>query len=243
MALDIWKMMAIDTVKLESGKTVYNFFQNHGFFESAESIGSETEKVIAEYLFTNRSVYDFIIEDLISDTGIYSIAMEIRKPLIDDQNERPGDIDVLLIPKGNESESIAVEVKCFKAITYSDQSTKVNKVNKILNANHQVNNYQKFGFHKIYFAIVLLDDARNDATPNQMLRSTKDSQVSNVFWEQSFDFIDESIGIVFIHISQVLNKSRTESLSLKTKVKREAKARSQNIRTTDKIRAILKADR
>lgn len=239
MALDIWKMMSLDSVYLENDKFLYNLFEDNHDNPSSSISDIGDEKIVVNYLFTNPSIKKFILEDIITESGHYGTVLEVQKPLIEGTNDKPGDLDVLIIPKENEAETIAVEVKCFKAVTFSDKPTNVNKSKKVIGAFKQVNSYLKFGFHKVYFAIVLLDDARQDTTPNQLMKSSKSPKIDEVFWRQNFDPIDQNIGIVFIHLSQILNKDINEALTIKTKIKRSAIPRLQNIRTTDKIRKLL----
>ena len=239
MALDLWRMIAMDSAPLD-GRTSMSFFNDPESDESADSIKSiENEKKVVEFLFNNPALRDFIVEEFITDSGYYQVLTEVGKPLVSDPNEKPGDIDVLLIPKDNESETIAIEVKYFKAETVSNNEAVVNKAEKILKATKQVNSYLKFGFHKTFFAIVLIDDARQEQTPNTILRRTKGKKIDELFWHNDYSDVAEEIGIVFIGLTQTMNKSFNLSLSSKIKTRRPCKSRGQSLGTTEKIRRLL----
>lgn len=241
MPLDIWNMMSVDMVKLEPNKTSYNFFESDGKNDGSSIRELANEDQVVKFAFTNQTIRDFVISEFIPADGRYTLLMNVQEPFTND-NAKPGDIDIIIVPKENESESIAIEVKYFKAITLEDNKTKVNKVEKILKTIDQVNNYRKFGFHKIYFAIILIDDARLEATQNFLLKRTKNDLIDKIYWEHNFEQISSEIGIVFIELVQSLNKSHNHSINVKTKTKRPATAISQSLQATEKIKRLIFED-
>jgi hypothetical protein len=239
MPLDWWRMIAMDSAPL-NGQTTMSFFNDPEDSGGADSIKTiENEQKVVDLLFNNQMLRDFVVEEFISQTGNYHLVTEVGWPLISDPNEKPGDIDVLIIPKDNESETIAIEVKYFKSETRLNKESFVNKADKIFKASKQVNSYLKFGFHKVFFVVVLIDDARNEDTPNTILRRTKNDKIDQVFWHNDYSDVSDEIGIVFIGLTQTMNKSYNLSISAKIKTKRVCKSRGQSLGTTDKIKKLL----
>lgn len=233
-------MMSVDMIKLEPNRTTYNFFETDGKNDNSSIRSLSDESEVVKFAFTHYQIRDFVISEFIPTSGNYTLCMNVQKPFIEDHTAgKPGDLDLVIIPRDNFSESIAVEIKYFKSVTLEENQSNVNKVEKILRTIDQVNNYGKFGFHKVYFAIILLDDARLEGTPNVLLKRTKHELIDKVYWQHGFEQISNDVGIVFIELVQALNKSHFHSINVKTKTKRPAVPQNQSLQCTENVKRLF----
>ncbi|MBK8954993.1 MAG: hypothetical protein IPM34_05480 [Saprospiraceae bacterium] len=188
-----------DSVYLVNNKSVYEFFKDVN--ETQESISSLIEKEAVRWLFGGNGFLDFFCIDFFEKPGKVKSYFSVSDPFIK-RNEKPGDLDLVLIDPEEPHKSIAFECKRIKVQTLANQQTKINGLGNLESGIFQVNNYLKLGFHQTYLMIIILDDCRYDESENVMLRSsrfTKENVNYNFKWPKP---LKNSIGVVYVRITQ-----------------------------------------
>ncbi len=166
-----------------------------------ESVTQMEEARIVKWLFTRDRTRNFLISEFTGDPLNTNIFLQVTEPFTK-ANEKPGDIDLLMIHSLFPQFAIACECKRVKIIS-TDGNAKINNAEKIQKAVVQAKAYQSMGFCQTYLIIIIEDDGRQLTTPNLLLRQGKSTGINRIFsmpWEEG---LHPDIGVAFIYVSQM----------------------------------------
>jgi hypothetical protein len=227
--------MILDSLPIDD-RQVYTFFQETDENESSVTELTEDQAlrwVIEHPQFRNTFCRRFLPEAK-TVRSFYGLQHPFTSP-----NNKPGDIDLLLVDPGNPHLGISFECKRVKARSQDTAPPRINNVTAIRHGIKQANAYQSLGFHQSYLLILLLDDGRTLETPNVMFRYNKSTQLNAIYDIPLNESIHPDVGVVYIRINQMTGKSIEHSVSLGLCVDKQAGKLEQTPQMTNKIRSIL----
>lgn len=199
-----WRQIYRDTTPLINNKTVYELFKDVN--ETQESITSTIETEIVKWLFGKDGFLDFFCEDFFIKPRNTKSFFTLSDPFTV-KNEKPGDIDLLIVDPEEPHKSIAFECKRIKMETLENQETKINGLRNLELGINQVNNYLKLGFHQTYLMIIILDDCKNTKSENVMLRSSQFNEDSSRYKFKWPVPLKSDIGVILVRITQQTKKN------------------------------------
>jgi hypothetical protein len=208
------------------------------YIESVTSTFGGEENTL-EWLMNNWFFREILFQKLYqSNSGIKwftSLKEPFTKP-----NQKPGDIDLLLVDVENIDKSIAFECKVIKAQSLTYSSTKINKMESIKKSGVvQANKYLDIGFHKVYLMIIILDDGRNYKNPNILFKSAPNNNLDELYNGKWKNDLNEKIGIMHCRINQMMNNDIRTSNSISISVEENAIAIEQIKSITNKIKLLI----
>jgi len=225
-----------DSVYLVNNKSVYEFYKDVN--ETKESVTSVNEEEAIQWLFGSNGFLDFFCIDFFDKPEKVKPYFAISEPFVK-RNEKPGDLDLLLINPEEPQKTIAFECKRIKIQTLADQQTKINGLGNLESGIIQVNNYLKIGFHQTYLMIIILDDCKNDKSANVMLRSTKFNKENVKYTFKWPKPLESSIGVVYVRITQQTKRDHKFMCGFGININKRAQLLNQNCELTHKIEKLL----
>lgn len=177
---------------------------NHYIDKHCPNVRELTEASALKFIENGR-----FLDPLIFELGLNKplpIHKEIVEPFIQDKNDKPGDIDLIIYEKGKPDKAIAIEVKVVKVRT-EENETILNKEKNISKGITQANAYARLGFHKTYLIIMVLDDASQVEKPNLIFRKSDLNSTDKLYNNRVIENLHERIGLIYFHISQPLEGS------------------------------------
>jgi hypothetical protein len=227
----LFKQIYIDSKFLINNKDIYEFFKDVD--ESQESVTALIEAETVNWIFRDNSFREFFCADFFKNPQCVRPFFNLTEPFVR-KNEKPGDIDLVLVDPDMPEKAIAFECKRIKINTLVDQKTKINGLQNIAQGIPQINKYLNLGFHQTYLMILALDDSKNVKTENVMLRS---SEVSlNFSWPKS---LKHEIGLIYVRITQQTKRHHKFMCGFGFNINKLAEMREQKNEITNKIRNLL----
>ena len=132
---------------------------------------------------------------------------DVRLPsLIERQPPLQGDIDLLIVPSNNATESLAYQFKRVKVNGATFLTGQPNKLQEIRKLARQANLLVPLGFHRVYATILLLVDSRTIGGPSPWLNFAPPAIESAIRAEVIGAGFDPSVGVTIIEICQPIEK-------------------------------------
>jgi hypothetical protein len=232
----LWSQIYRDTTPIINNKTVYELFKDVN--ETQESITSINEAEVVKWLFGKNGFLDFFCEDFFSKPQNTKSFFTLTDPFTV-KNEKPGDIDLLIVDPEEPHKSIAFECKRIKIETLENQETKINGLRNLELGINQVNNYLKLGFHQTYLMIIILDDCKNTKSENVMLRSSQFNEESSRYKLKWPIPLKSEIGVILVRITQQTKKNFKFMCGFGIHISKRASQLIQNHNLTNKINKYL----
>ncbi len=207
--------------------------------DNDESIRSVEERDAVKWLFQSLGFEQFFVEAFFTTPSLVRHFFEVKQPLTE-PSQKPGDIDLLLVDPACPHQAIAFECKRVKITSQRENIFNVTGAKGIIKGVEQANAYQSLGFHQSYLMVILLDDARDNETPNALLRANKSEYVSEVYnlpWNAP---LHEDIGIIFVKITQPSGIHYSQRAGIGYCIDKPAKHLEQSAKMTEKIKAFLR---
>jgi hypothetical protein len=231
-----FKTTMMDSVPITDALS-YNFFEDSA--EDQASVTTLSENDALRWLLA----HPFITNDFAKEFFPKASKPESRLNLVEPFTQshlKPGDIDLLLADPADPSKTIAFECKKVKIISTAEGQFKINGAKQLVPGVHQVNAYRKFGFHQIYFLVILLDDGRHHSAPNTMFHYATGRQVDEIFSIPWLADLHEDIGVIYLRINQMTGKHINHSHSIGYCIDKPAARRDQPFDLTAQVQHILK---
>lgn len=185
-----------------------------------QSVTEISESEMVKWLFTAPQNRKFLLKEFVHHYWSVRTFVNVQHPLTN-QNEKPGDIDLLLIHPLHFHWCMAFECKKIK-INSSDQYVRINNASKIKKAVIQANACRKLGFSLTYLIIIIQEDGSELTTPNVLLRQGKSPAIDGLYnLPYEYD-LHKDIGVVFIYVSQITGRSVKKTYMLSISIDRPA---------------------
>lgn len=235
MEFRIFNMVLYD-IQPWKGETKLPFFTESEDNES--SVVENTEDQILRWIISHRRLGRFLVEQFFADTTGIRAYLGIKEPFVV-ANQKPGDIDLLLIHPSMPDRSIAFEVKRVKAVAVNNELSKINGTEKIRKGVIQVNKYQSLGFHQTYLMLIVLNDGRAKTSPNVALRSANTVDVQRIYSIPWNEPMHEDVGIVFVDLNQFTGRAIAQTGSMGVCVDKRAAFLEQTSEFTKRVDGLL----
>jgi hypothetical protein len=171
----------------------------------------------------------------------YHYFLEVREPVVTNSNDKPGDIDLLLVSKIDPSIPIAFQVKKLKGfIDYKDRKEIINvKTSKISEAIKQSNiMFRNFRLHQNYLMLIVAND-RQSFDPNFFSRQIEGPQNEPIYNLHTYQSLNNDVGIFIIEITLEEAVSGASRGMISSKLFRKSSLVPQSVETTNKIQLLL----
>lgn len=229
---EIWRTITYDAVQITLPTT--QLFQEEER-TNFKAVTAFTERDILDFLFSQHNLHHLLLDSIKISKINFRLFREVQHPIIITQNEKPGDLDMILFNSDSMHMAVGMEAKCIKARTLKDGKTVLNKENNITKGITQTNAYLKFGFNRTFLLIILLDDGQHNKKRNQFFRDSDLSVSEKLFNKNIVKNLHQDIGLIYLKVNQITGKSIFQSGKISVLVEREAKEKKQKASTTEKL--------
>jgi len=166
-------------------------------------------------------------------------ACRVAKPLIQDSQQKPGDIDLFLCQPSSSWQSVAVQAKAVKVQAISWEEDKVNRLPDLAGAVIQANRTRNLGFHRTYLLALILCDAQERRHHNIPGRRATERTFYRIWEFPGREDLQEDVGLVFVEIIQPTIRAADFMATVAVAVARPASPMEQRATLTDKVNELL----
>lgn len=202
----------------------------------AESATGEPEKRIASWIFMEQPMARNLILSELALADPCRLKLGVAEPVVQNRNAKPGDVDVLIFQQDQPHKAVALECKRVKVRAGVGAEDRVNKLQDIADGVQQVNALREMGFHRTYFALLIVVDGRHRIKYNTLCRGPSTQTMRQIYDFPLRGDLHPKVGVAFIQIIQPTGKSINEMASIGICVDRNAVPQEQS---TDLTRRIL----
>lgn len=234
-----FRTIAIDShfmpAGIAEGESV-DFFRA-GDYEEEELITRKkrSEEEIVRWILCSPALV-LLLEGLGAEPDSF-VDYSVGWPVIENRQEKPGDIDILICEGRRPERAIAFQCKPVSVIAFNEEEDDVNKLQDIRDAVLQVNKQRdKYGFYKNYLAVIIKAYGRNRAGENTLFRGPSPHTTAEIYEFPQRESLHGDVGIVFIRIVQPTGKSYNRRVNIGVCVDKEAAVLSQPTRLTNRIK-------
>jgi hypothetical protein len=244
MRMLICKRVAFDThiqlagVSIPQG-TLLSFFRDVDYLSNADITKKAEEEVIKWILASPAR--NLFLSELVSGLSPF-IDYSVKQPVIENPQNKPGDIDILICPANRPDIAIAFQCKpvVVKALNEEedDDPRKLPKLTDlVIQANEQRN---KLGFYRNYLAVLILVDGRKKITSNTLFRGTNPETFQKIYEFPDREKVHKDVGIIFIEIAQPAGKTYDQQAVVDICFDREAVRLNQIPHLTNRIEDLMR---
>lgn len=201
--------------------------------------------------FTEGEIIDFIYKQnfqhllhtelgLSSSNKIINLRDQIKPFITLPNSSKPGDLDLILFDPERHDKAIALEVKRVKFKTHEDQLVTTNRENIISEGITQANGYLKFGFHKTYLLLIVLDESWQQNKPNSIFKETRLENAPKLINPRVLKNLDKNIGLLYMGVRQITSQSVYSNTRVDIRTIQNVIERKQDERITEILKTILK---
>jgi hypothetical protein len=231
--------VAFDTQPVSSDATVQFFVEagRRGVIASAAEI---PEPALVRWLFLQHAARGLLFRKLLLQQQAHC-QVQVRYPFLEKSMTPPGDIDLLASDPDQPHLAVAIEWKRVKVRATNDGQEVVNKIEALGDAVSQVRGLKRLGFDRTYLAVVAAVDGRGVSAGNFVARGTSDRTFCRTIEVASGLDIPPQVGLLYVEISQPLQKTIDEAAVISVAVIKPAKRCGQSDRTTARVEQYLAA--
>lgn len=234
------RSIAYDTVPIKADSAVYQFFVDNNT-SMDKRVNLLLERELVKFLFdsVNVKLYEYLIFEELGIRNTYTPFYEQSYPIIDNPNEKPGDIDLLLVDKSHVIDSIGFQVKKIKGFIDVDNLNKIKFSNieeGILQANKM---FDKYKFRQNYLMLIVANDGISNTSNNFFFRHVDGSEINPLYSSSTYEKLREGIGVFIIEITQPTSKDISKSGKIASKLFIKAKEYEQSELLNAKIRLLF----
>jgi len=231
----VFKTLFYDSQAIENSLQISFFTESE---EENESVTAMTEDQAVRWLLKEGQFRNFFLGEFFKNASEIKSYFGLKEPFTS-RNQKPGDIDLLLVDPKRPDQGYAFECKRVKALTINGGLSKVNNAEKVKHGVIQANKYQSLGFYKSFLMLILLDDGRNNKHENTFFRNTVSDQVDYIYdipWNEP---LNEDVGIVFIRVNQPTGKHINKMGRIGYCIDKHAIPLEQTTTMTNKIKELI----
>jgi hypothetical protein len=239
-----FKFIAVDTRTSQAGVTipagsVFEFFRDSNDADDND-VTRQGEEAIIEWLLTTR-----FRALLLAELGVAADAFvdySVKQPIVENPQDKPGDIDILICPAGSPDQAIAVQCKpvIVRSLNRRDDDD-VKRLCRMPDLVEQANRQRsKYGFYRNYLAILIKVDGRKKLEFDPLVRGTNPETFQTIYEFPDRERVHKDVGIVFIEIVQPTGKSYDEHVIVCICVDTEASRLSQTPNLTNRIEELMR---
>ena len=208
--------------------------------KSNSNITDLPEPELIRFLMANIQVRSFIFRELGMPYNAF-YRDSVAKPVIDNPNKKPGDVDLLICDKVNPHQSVAIEGKRIKVATLNEQDEIVSKLDgqNVIEGVKQAKGLRNLGFYNSYLALLVETDGRNRKECNTLSRHLNNGTLKKLYDFPYRDKLYQEIGIIIIEIVHPTNKNYSGMSQVNVCIVKGATPLEQPVILTNKISLLL----
>ena len=225
--------------KIHSGESFKLFDADYSDEEETITQKARKEEEIIKWLF-NSEGKQLLLDELGVEPNSF-ISFSVTRPVIENTQTKPGDIDILICDGRRPEHSIAFQVKVVSVIAHNQTEDDTNKIQDIKDAVLQVNKQRdNLGFYKNYLVIIIKAYGRNRTQNNVLMRNPSPETFRRIYSFPQRESLHPDVGIIFIEINQPTGKSFNEMVKVCVCVDRPASILNQPDRLTNRIKEYMR---
>lgn len=234
-----FRTIAIDSHFMPAGIAageVIDFFRA-GDYEEEEVITRKkrNEEEIVRWIL-NSPARRLLLEELGVAHDSF-VDYSVSRPVVENPQEKPGDIDILICDGGRAERAIALQCKPVSVVAFNEKEDDVNKLRDVRGAVLQANKQRdKYGFYKNYVAIIIKAYGRKREGENTLFRGPSQETTAEIYEFPQRESLHDDVGIIFIRIVQPTGKSYNRRVNIGVCVDKEAAVLNQPARLTNRIK-------
>jgi len=232
----IFRYVAFDTRTISPGPHWTNFFTDDDR-PSINNVTTTGEEEIIRWVLRSPAKGLFLSELRIASSPF--TAYSIKKPLIDNPQKKPGDIDLLVCDPLAPNLATAFQCKRVKVVAEGPDQDKVNKLEKLGDAVDQANGTRDLGFHRTYLIVLIGVDGRGRRPIPVHERVAGRGAFRRVYDFPQRGSLHEDVGVVFIEISQPTGSSIDDTAIVAISVDHEAACLEQSAKMTERVKELM----
>lgn len=238
-----FKVTAVDTLAFNKGETLRAGESRslYGDYEGLDEdhVTDERESDILKWLMSS-SFRNLLLSEL-GVGGDAFIAYDVARPVVENSQGKPGDIDLLIGDGGRADQVIGIQCKRVKVVALNQDHDNLNKLSDISGgvkqANFQRNN---LGFHRNYLLVLIEAYGRKRSASNTLFRGPNQQTFKEIYEFPMRESLHEDVGVIFVEISQPTGKSFRNMVVVGVCIDREAARLEQTPKLTNRITELMR---
>lgn len=237
-----FRTIAIDSrfmpAGIAAGETI-DFFRA-GDYEEEEVITRKKrgEEEIVKWIL-NSPARGLLLEELGVSPDSF-VDYSVGRPVIENPQEKPGDIDILICDGGRAERAVALQCKPLSVVAFNEKEDDVNKLRDVRDAVLQANKQRnRYGFYQNYVAVIIKAYGRKREGENTLFRGPSQETTAAIYEFPQRESLHDDVGIVFIEIVQPTGKSYHRRVNIGVCVDKKAATLSQPTRLTNRIKEYM----
>jgi hypothetical protein len=226
-----------DTIQL-NGQTSYPIFAEAN--DNAPSVRNLTERQALEWLFKDALFASDFTQAFFPGTPLVRYHFSLVRPFTQPDN-KPGDIDLMLVALDLPHQAVALEAKRIKIETCPDGSVHINRAQEIGYGIQQANSCRNIGFHRTYLLLLLLDDGRAKSSQNAFLRHATGREIDQILSLPWSEALNPDVGVVYVRSCQAIDKTIDEASSIQYCIDKHAARQQQTDEMINKVRHLQRS--
>lgn len=241
-----FRTISVDTLLFPAGTVLsegdkfraYN--PSHPQEEELITEKKKREEDVIKWLM-NSPAKNLLLDELSVDEDSF-IAWSVTRPIIENTQEKPGDIDILICEAQSPEHAIAFQCKPVSVVAFDQDEDDVNKIPDIKEAVLQANKQRdKLGFYKNYLVIIIKAYGRKRTGSNVLFRGPTPETLKRIYEFPQRESLHDDVGIVFIEIVQPTGKSFNKMVQVGVCLDKEAAVLNQTANLTNRVREYMRS--
>lgn len=205
----------------------------------AESVATVHESALVRWIFTESPARDYMVFPHFNAGPQGQIRFEVSGPILALQEGPPGDIDVLLVPRGGPETSVAIEAKRVLVPATAFDTLMPNKLSELKKGARQANGLADRGFHQVYLMVMLATDGRTQTHSNFTGRGPTRHLIRILDDALAGLDLRPQVGVVCVELTQPLDKDFRLAAAFGVRPVRPATRQIQPAALTQAISSLL----
>lgn len=241
-----FKFRAVDTLSLRAGETLRPGEPRplYGDYEGIDEdeVTGESESEILKWLMAS-SFRDLLLSELGVGADAF-VAHDVVRPVIENSQGKPGDIDLLICDGGRADQAVALQCKRVKVRALNQDDDDINKLPDISGGVKQANlQRENLGFHRNYLLILIEAYGRKRSGNNTLSRGPSGGTFKEIYEFPMREKLHEDVGVIFVEVSQPTGKSFRRMVLVGVCIDKEAARLDQTPSLTNRVAELLRAGR
>ena len=239
-----FRTIAIDTHTFSAGVTiaagsVFEYFSDINDSDDND-VTKQGEEAIIKWLLATR--FRFLLLDALGVEADAFVDHSVKQPVVENPQDKPGDIDILICPSGSPHRAVAFQCKPVVVKSLNErEDDDVKRLGRIPDLVEQANRQRsKFGFHRNYLAILIKVDGRKKLDVDPLIRGASPETFQTIYEFPDRESVHKDVGIVFIEIVQPTGKSFDDYVMVGICVETEAARLSQTSELTKRVEELMR---
>jgi hypothetical protein len=239
-----FRTTAVDAHTFPAGVTipagsVFEYFRDTNDYDDND-VTKQGEEAIIRWLLATR--FRYLLLDALGVEADAFIDHSVKQPVVENPQDKPGDIDILICPSSSPHRAMAFQCKPVIVKSLNErEDDDVKRLRRIPDLVTQANcQRNRFGFYRNYLAILIKVDGRKKLEVDPLIRGANPETFQTIYEFPDRERVHKDVGIVFIEIVQPTGKSFDDYVTVGICVETEAARLSQTPNLTNRIEELMR---